>query len=141
MTWVCNRRGVDQSDARRLLAMAQGSPGAAWRLSVTGALEADDEARKLLASLPAIDDKAMSALAESFRHPAGADRFNLFFKRLAGNIHSMARCAAITGEGRDVDRWAEAWEYVVALPRSVEAVNLDRADAFLSALGRLRAIT
>jgi DNA polymerase-3 subunit delta' len=138
--WVSHRAGVEKNDARRLLAMAHGSPGGAWRLSVAGALEADDEARKLLSSLPAVDDMAMSALAESFRHPAGADRFNLFFNRLADNIHSMARGAAIKAEGRDVDRWAEAWDYVVALPRSVEAVNLDRADAFLSALGRLRAI-
>jgi DNA polymerase-3 subunit delta' len=140
LAWVMGRAGVGESDARRLLAMGRGAPGQAWRLSVTGALAADDEARALLASLPKTDDAAMSVLAESFRHPAGGDRFNLFFNRLADNIHNRAIGAATMGEGRVGDRWVEAWEYVTDLPRSVEAVNLDRADAFLSALGRLRAI-
>jgi len=140
VAWVMDRAGVEENDARRLLAMAQGAPGRAWRLATSGALEADDEARALLANLPKTDDMATSALAESFRHPAGGEKFNLFFNRLADNIHQMTCDAAREGEGRGGDRWVEAWEYVTALPRSVEAVNLDRADAFLSALGRLRAI-
>jgi DNA polymerase-3 subunit delta' len=139
--WVVDRAGVEETDARRLLAMARGAPGRAWRLSAGGTLEADDEAHRLLASLPNSDDAATSALAESFRHPAGADRFNLFFSRLADHIHKIACDAAARAEGRGADQWVEAWEYVSALPRAVEAVNLDRADAFLSALGRLRAIT
>jgi DNA polymerase-3 subunit delta' len=140
IAWVVDRAGVGEGDARRLLAMANGAPGRAWRLSAMGALAADDEARALLAGLPNIDDKAMSGLAESFRHPAGADKFNMFFNRLADNIYRTTVGAAATGEGGSLERWSEAWEYVTALPRSVEAVNLDRADAFLSTLGRLRAI-
>ena len=140
IAWVVDRAGVGEGDARRLLAMASGAPGRAWRLSAMGALAADDQARALLASLPTLDDKATSGLAESFRHPAGADKFNMFFNRLADNIYRTVVAAATTGEGRALDRWTEVWEYVVALPRSVEAVNLDRADAFLSVLGRLRAI-
>jgi DNA polymerase-3 subunit delta' len=140
VAWVVDRTGVEENDARRLLAMARGAPGRAWRLSATGALAVDDEARALLASLPNTDDMAMSALAESFRHPAGADKFNLFFNRLADNMYKMARDAASAGEGRSLDPWIDAWEQVSAIPRSVDAVNLDRADAFLSALGRLRAI-
>jgi DNA polymerase-3 subunit delta' len=137
---VIDRAGIEENDARRLLAMAQGAPGRAWRLSAIGALQADDQARALLASLPKTDDTVTSALAETFRAPAGAEKFNLFFNRLADNIHEIACTEAKRGEGRGLDAWVEAWEYVTALPRSVEAVNLDRADAFLSALGRLRAI-
>jgi len=140
VAWLATRAVAEETDARRLLAMAHGAPGRAWRLSVTGALEADDEARALLASLPKTDDMAMSALAESFRHPAGGEKFDLFFNRLADKIHDRVIDAARQGGGRGLDAWVEVWEYVTALPRSVEAVNLDRADAFLSALGRLRAI-
>jgi DNA polymerase-3 subunit delta' len=138
--WVSERACLDDAAAGRLLAMAQNAPGRAWRLSASGALEADEEARALLSALPRIDDAAVSALAEMFRHPTGAEKFNLFFNRLADNIHAIARDAALAGEGRGLDSWAEAWEYITTLPRSVEAVNLDRADAFLTALGHLRAI-
>jgi DNA polymerase-3 subunit delta' len=140
LAWLSERSGVDQGTAQRLLAMARGAPGRAWRLSVSGALDADDQARALLASLPKTDDMAMAALAETFRSPAGVEKFQLFFSRLADNIHERARVAAARGEGRGADAWVEAWEHVTALPRSVEAVNLDRADAFVSTLGRLRAI-
>ena len=120
VAWLMDRAGVEDGDARRLLAMAQGAPGQAWRLSVTGALEADNEARKLLASLPNVDAMAMSALAESFRHPAGAEKFRMFFNRLAEQIQKIA-CGAVTtaegrAEGRGLDHWVEAWEYTTALP-------------------------
>ena len=39
------------------------------------------------------------------------------------------------------DRWAEAWELLSGLPGEVEAINLDRGDAFFTALGRLAALT
>ena len=140
LPWVAERAGIGEDPAGRLLAMAQNAPGRAWRLAAAGALEADDQARALLSNLPKTDEAAVMALAESFRHPAGGEKFNLFFNRLADNIHQMARTAVTSGEGRGLDPWAEVWEFVNALPRSVEAVNLDRADAFLTALGRLRAI-
>jgi len=44
----------------------------------------------------------------------------------------------LNGEGAGLDRWAEAFEFVSNLPRQVEAVNLDRADAFQAALARMR---
>ena len=37
-----------------------------------------------------------------------------------------------------LDRWAQAWETLQRLPREVEALNLDRADALFTALGELR---
>ena len=39
---------------------------------------------------------------------------------------------------RALDRWASAWETLQRLPREVEAVNLDRADALFTALSELR---
>jgi len=45
---------------------------------------------------------------------------------------------AATRAIEDQHRWARAWESLIALPRDAEAVNLDRADAFFTAIGRLR---
>ena len=139
--WVSTRAGVGVGEAASLLGMALGAPGQAWRLASQGALEVDRQAGELLASLPTPDNGAILALAESFRGPAGAARFQLFFERLAARVHAMAARRIAEGErGRALDRWAAAWEELVNAPRQAEAVNLDRADVFFTALSRLRAI-
>jgi DNA polymerase-3 subunit delta' len=146
VVWVADRSGVGEDDARRLLAMAGGAPGRAWRLAAGGALDLDRTARDLLAALPRTDDVAMAMLAGGFRGAAGATRFDLLMDRLANRVSDMASASALAGEGRGagegrrLDSWAEAWELLVDLPRAAEAVNLDRADAFFTALSRLRAV-
>ncbi len=139
--WVEEKTQLGAGDARRLLAMAQGAPGGAWRLAVDGALDADRLAHDLLAHLPKVDDSAMQSIVDGFRGPAGALRFNLLFARLAEQVHAMATRRAAEGEsGVTLDRWAEVWEDLIAVPRQVEAVNLDRADVFYTTLSRLRTI-
>ena len=59
-------------------------------------------------------------------------------ERLAERVHGHAMRLAAEGYG-GLDRWAAAWETLQRLPREVEAVNLDRADAFFTALTELRA--
>jgi DNA polymerase-3 subunit delta' len=135
--WVAAKAGVGEDEARRLADMAKGAPGRAWRLAGLGALAADDAARDLLASLPKPDSAAMLALADSFRGPEGAERFALLFDRLADRVHDMAAERAMAVEGGGLEGWAEAFETLTDLPRQVEAVNLDRADAFYTALARL----
>ena len=61
-------------------------------------------------------------------------------ERMADQVAAMASNQAVAGEGAMLDRWAETWETLVALPRDVESVNLDRVDAFYTALWRLRSI-
>ena len=78
------------------------------------------------------------ALADRFRGGEGQAQFNLLFERLAERVHSHATRLAGEGYG-DLDRWASAWETLQRLPREVEAVNLDRTDAFFAALSELRA--
>lgn len=139
--WVSDKAGVAIDDSQRLLAMARGAPGGAWRLASEGALEADRVVGELLATMPRTDDAAMLAMADGFRGPAGAMRFNLLFDRLADRIHAMAVGRVKAGEGGvSLDRWAELWEQLVAAPGQVEAVNLDRADMFFTTLSRLKAI-
>ena len=135
--WVAAKAGVGEEEAGRLAGMARGAPGRAWRLAGLGAVAADDAARDLLASLPRPDAAAMLALSDSFRGPEGAERFALLFDRLADRVHAMAAERARAGEGEGLEGWAEAFETLSDLPRQVEAVNLDRADAFYTALGRL----
>jgi DNA polymerase-3 subunit delta' len=52
---------------------------------------------------------------------------------------AVDQALAGTGEGYDLDRWAEAWETLMRLPREAEAVNLDRADSFWTAIRALKA--
>ena len=140
--WVADRAQVTPAAATRLLAMARGAVGRAWRLADAGALEIDDQAHELLRSLPRLDDSAMLVIAEKFRGAEGQARFEMLFDRLADQIHHMAASQATSGvgEGRDLDRWAQAHEMLTLMPREAEALNLDRADSFFTALARLRAI-
>jgi DNA polymerase-3 subunit delta' len=64
-------------------------------------------------------------------------QFNLLFDRLAERVHGFSTVQAGQGAG-GLDRWAAAWETLQRLPREVEALNLDRADALFTALGELR---
>ena len=139
--WLQARAGVGSQDAEDLLAMARGAGGAAWRLAGEGALEADRQARDLLGALPKVDEPALMAISDSFRGPAGAGRFSLFFDRLADQVHAMAVRRAAEGEtGVELDRWADMWNDLVSLPREAEGINLDRAEVFQTTLSRLRAI-
>jgi DNA polymerase-3 subunit delta' len=139
--WVAARADVRPGDAERLLDMAKGAPGGAWRLAAEEALDADRLAHELLAALPTPDERAMLAIADGFRGPAGLAKFQLFFNRLADQVHIMATRRAGEGErGLTLDRWAEVWDDLVAAPREAEAINLDRADLFFTTLSRLKAI-
>jgi DNA polymerase-3 subunit delta' len=137
--WVSAAADVSPGAAETLLRMARGAPGRALRLSSTGALEIVAAARELIARLPAIDQSAALHMADSFRGPEGAQRFALAMDRIAAALHESAAAAALQGQGA-LDRQAEAWSLVSEAPGEAEAVNLDRADAFFTALGRLAAL-
>ncbi len=139
--WVAERTGLAATDAVRLLAMARGAPGEAWRLGEAGALEVEAKAARLIAALPKSDLETELALADSFRGAAGGARFQLLFNCLADLIQGRVVAAARAGEaGSRVDAWARAWSDLLDLKFRVEAVNLDRSEALGVALSRLRAI-
>lgn len=136
--FVEQRTGLDAESAIRLARMSKGAPGKALELSARGAIEVDRTAHQLLARLPAIDTAELQKLSEGFRGGEGAARFELLFERLADQVHTMATHSA--GQGSAIgDGWARAWERLVALPREVEGLNLDRTDAFWTMIGDLRA--
>jgi DNA polymerase-3 subunit delta' len=132
------RTGMDADSAGSLARMSRGAPGRALQMAEGGALGADAVAREILVRLPDADEAALLAVADSFRGADGARRFEMLFDRLQDQVRAMATRAAEEGASREIDRWAGAWESLIALPREAEAVNLDRTDAFFTAIGRLR---
>lgn len=136
--FAVDRLGVSEADAERLAAMAKGAPGKALSLAAEGALEIDDRAAELLRGLGQGGGTGLMALAEGFRGQEGARRFEILFERLAERVRRMSVDSAMSGETAGLDRWAGAWERLIAIPREVEAVNLDRADAFWTAVAQLR---
>lgn len=141
LAWLQGRAELSREGALRLLAMARGAPGGAWRMAGEGALEADRLAHDLLTALPRPDETALSAIAETFRGPSGSARFELFCERLADQIHATAARHAADGQtGPMLDRWAEIWVDLIDIPRRAEAVNLDRQDLFYTTISRLKAI-
>lgn len=129
---------VSVEDSLRLARMSGGAPGRTLTLAAAQAVALDDAARHILHDLPGLDEGAALALADKFRGGEGQAQFNLLFERLADRVHDQlverAREGAVA-----LDRWAAAWETLQRLPREVEAVNLDRADALFTALSELRA--
>jgi len=136
---LVDQTGLDSRSAERLAQMAQGAPGRALQLASAGALAMDDTAGEILRGLPGIDEAALLALADTFRGGEGAARFELLFERLADQIRAMTLRLATTGSSAALDRWAAVWEKLCRWPGEAEAVNLDRADVFWSAISDLRA--
>jgi DNA polymerase-3 subunit delta' len=134
--WLAQRTGLDEADATRLLTMAKGAPGRAWRFALSGGSNADEAARSLIESLPKPDPGAVQSITDGFRGQEGAEAFALVAERLAERVRTIAAEKAAKGE--PAEGWAEAYEYISALPAQVEAVNLDRGDAFHAMLARLR---
>lgn len=136
--FVSTRTTANAEDAIRLARMSRGAPGKALGLALAGAVAVDDAAKEILQSLPRIDEALALSLADRFRGGEGAAQFNLLLERLAERVHAHTSRLAAEGYG-GLDRWASAWETLQRLPREVEAVNLDRSDAFFTALAELRA--
>jgi DNA polymerase-3 subunit delta' len=137
--WVGARVGASADDAQRLAAMSGGAPGRAFALAAAGALDIDRQAGDILRSLPNSDEALLLSLADRFRGAEGAERFNLLFARLAAQVHDSLVAGVLRGEGAGHERWSEAWATLQRLPVEAEAVNLDRADAFFTAMRDLRA--
>jgi DNA polymerase-3 subunit delta' len=135
--FVSARTDANPEEALRLATMAEGAPGRALRLAAGNAIALDDAARDLLADLPQVDETRALALAESFRRGEGPAHFALLFERLSDRVHALATDRAAQQIG-PLDRWAAAWETLQRLPREVDALNLDRADALFTALSELR---
>ena len=136
--FVSSRTGANAEDAIRLARMSAGAPGRALDLQARKALAADDAAHELLAGLPELDRGALQALADGFRGAEGMQKFELLLERLADQVRHMEVRDVAEGAAPS-DRWARTWTRLMELPREVEGLNLDRADAFWTVIADLRA--
>ncbi len=136
--FVRQRISATEEDAVRLARMSGGAPGRALVLAQAGALDIDRTAHELLRGLQGGDAIALQQLADSFRGGEGAERFQLLFERLADQVRQSA-IAGIMAGGVANDQWSNVWDMLIHLPREAEGLNLDRADAFWTALADLRA--
>ena len=136
--WLAGHAGLVEEEARHLSRMAHGAPGKALSLAEAGAIEVDRAARDLLRALPDTDPSSLLAMTDGFRGGEGAARFELLLERMADQIRVMAQETAAQASPASLDGWAQAWESLVRLPVEAEALNLDRQDAFWTAIGQLR---
>jgi DNA polymerase-3 subunit delta' len=140
IAFIRDRLELDADDALRLAHMARGAPGRALSLAARGALDVDRQVEDILDRLPTTDGPELLGLADSFRGPEGGPRFNLLLERFADHLQSAAAARTQSGALAAADRWSGAWDRLSRLPDQVEALNLDRADAFWSLMGDLRAV-
>jgi len=131
------RAELNPEEALRLARMSGEAPGRALTLAAGPAIALDDAAREVLARLPDLDEGAALVLADRFRGVEGGANFSLFVERLGDRLHALVRERAAAGIG-GLDPLAQAWERLTALPREVDGLNLDRADALFSVLRDLR---
>jgi DNA polymerase-3 subunit delta' len=68
------RTGLPADQALRLARMSRGAPGRAVAMAQEGALDAEAVAQEILRRLPAVDEAALLAVADSFRGAEGAKR-------------------------------------------------------------------
>ena len=131
--------GLAPAEAARLAALARGSPGRAEALARAAAgPDLREEADAVLAALGGPDAARLQKLSEGFRGGEGAERFAALLSALADAARARAEAAA-PGDGAAGDAWAQAWSRLAHAPSEAEALNLDRVDAFWSAVACLRA--
>jgi len=146
--------GISQEDSAGLTRLADGSPGRALALAAAGGLGHYRAVADLIAPLgqrKAIDIKAVHAMADKFAGREGGDLFRLTFELIGLWLTRMVRLAAtgeideaMRGEGGTMqavagaarlERWGEVWEKINALAGRAEAVNLDRKEVLVAAMG------
>ncbi|MDD3445752.1 MAG: DNA polymerase III subunit delta' [Zavarzinia sp.] len=143
-------------EVRGLCRLADGSPGRALALAAAGGLRHYKAIADLLSPLAkrqGLDLKAVNALADKFSGREGGDLFRLTFELIGLYLVRMVRLAAtgsideaMMGEGAGMralagaarlERWGEVWEKINALAARAEAVNLDRRQVLVAALGTI----
>jgi DNA polymerase-3 subunit delta' len=146
--------GISPEDSAGLTRLADGSPGRALSLAAAGGLSHYRAVADLIAPLgqrKGIDIKAVHAMADKFAGREGGDLFRLTFELIGLWLHRMVRLAAtgeideaMRGEGGTMqavaraarlERWGEVWEKINALAGRAEAVNLDRKEVLVAAMG------
>ncbi len=146
------RPDLDPDDARSLARLGEGSIGRAIDLADQGGLQLYQGLIGLLKGLPKLDVPGLHAFAD--RAVKGDDGFRVTSDLL---LWWLGRAIAAGGRGTPpvevvpgenglmrallaaapLDRWVEVWENLSRLIERADAVNLDKKQVVLSAVGAI----
>lgn len=146
------RPDLDLEDSRALARLGEGSIGRALDLADQGGLQLYQGLVGLLKGLPRLDVPALHAFAE--KAVRGDDGFRVTSELL---LWWLGRMIAAGGRGTPpvevvpgenglmrallaaapLDRWVEVWENLSRLVERAEAVNLDKKQVVISAIGTI----
>lgn len=145
------RPELPAEDAQALARLAEGSAGRALELADQGGLALLREMLGLLDTLPRLDVVMLHKLAGRMGGAEGEAAFRTVTELLrwwlarlirSGGMGGEVPGEVIAGEGglysrlansRNLDRWLEVWEKIVALFARVESLNLERKQVLLNA--------
>lgn len=139
---------MPEGERAALAAIAEGSPGQALALAEGEGLAMQAEVDRALAALPALEGRAVQAIAEAVAgRGRELDAFLTFMALLRRALAAAVRQAARGGQppapawvaARPLADWAEAWERLGRLAGETERLNLDRRQAVATGLAWLRA--
>jgi DNA polymerase-3 subunit delta' len=99
-----------------------------------------DDVERLLGALPAVDWRAVHALADATQGREGTEAFEATLTIVFDWIDARVRHAAGQGEGvRNLAPLAQVWEKIAASARETQTYNLDRRPLVLSIFSELSA--
>ena len=136
---------LESGNIEQVLALAEGSPGAALRLLEAGGGELYQQLMDILGGMPDCDNGKIHKLAETLSGAGSEDRYALFFTILDGLLGRLVKQAA-TGTGAHGEevhlsarlipadglaQWAGLWETLQRAKAETDALNLDRKTLVL----------
>jgi DNA polymerase-3 subunit delta' len=129
---------VDSATRRAAAERAQGSVSSALRLLAEDGLELDRLVGGLLDNLPALDWRAVHALADRVAPRDKEAEFDRLMVSIMGWIDTRLHSEAARGAGR-LAPLAEVWEKAAEAAREAEVMNLDKRPLILSIFADLAA--
>lgn len=129
---------VELGALRAVADRAQGSVSAALRLLMDDGLERDRLVSQLLDNLPALDWRAVHALADQAAGRDNEAEFDRLMASIIAWIDARLHSEAARGAGR-LAPLAEVWEKAAEAAREAEVMNLDKRPLILSIFADLAA--
>ena len=143
--------GLPAADKTALTGLAEGSIGRALDLAEQGGLDLYREMIGLLSAAPRLDIPALHAFADKMARPESDGAWRTLTELLCWWLARLVRAGGTGGAGLSevvagesalmtrllaaagLERWLEVWEKLRTLFARVDAVNLDRKQALLTA--------
>lgn len=141
---------LSRADAAAVAALAEGSPGRAFRLVAAGGVDLHRQLAGLLGRLPQLDLPAVHALGDKLNRGGEEGQLPLLGELLSWWLTRIVRRIA-TGEALapgeeagvveklaqrgSLDRWVQLWEKTGRLVERADALNLERKQVVLTLFG------